>query len=289
MKNFPKVFIIVLNYNGRETIKTCLASVFKIEYPDFEVVVVDNNSTDGSLEEAKSGFSKAHFIKNAENLGFSAGNNLGIRFALERMAEFVLVLNNDVEVEKDFLKKLINAAEIQPAAGIFSPVIFKKENRCIWFSGGKIDWLRMKTWHETTPKNQEIYETGYLTGCAMLIRAEVFRKVGLFDEDFFLYWEDADFSWRVEKAGYKKIMVSTSWIYHAERSEENSPHKIYWLVFSGLLFFQKNAPVWLRPWLSFYVLGRRIKNSFSFWRGKNQNAKIVKLAWRDFNQAKHTF
>ena len=111
MKNFPKVFIIILNYNGQDVIKKCLASVFKNEYADFEVVVVDNNSTDGSLEAAKNNFSKAHFIKNEANLGFSAGNNVGIRFALERMAKYVLLLNNDTEVEKDFLEKLVAVAE----------------------------------------------------------------------------------------------------------------------------------------------------------------------------------
>ena len=107
MKNYPKVFVVVLNYNGGHFIKKCLASVFKNDYPDFEVVVVDNGSKDGSLEMAKSNFSKAVFIKNEENLGFATGNNIGIRYSLERMADYVCLLNNDTEVEKDFIEKLI--------------------------------------------------------------------------------------------------------------------------------------------------------------------------------------
>lgn len=108
MENYPKAFVIILNYNGKDVLKKCLLSVFKNDYPNFEIVLVDNNSIDGSFETAKADFSKANFIKNEENLGFSAGNNVGIRFALERMADYVLLLNNDVEVEKDFLGKLID-------------------------------------------------------------------------------------------------------------------------------------------------------------------------------------
>lgn len=289
MSGCPKVFIVILNYNGKEVIKKCLASVFKIDYPNFEVVIVDNNSMDGSFEIAKSTFSRASFIKNEENLGFSAGNNIGIRFAVERMADYVLILNPDTEVEKDFLKKLVEEGEKNSQAGILSPVIFKGETREIWFSGGKIKWLRMKSKHEKDIKKKESYETEFISGCSMLIKAEVFKKNGLFDENFFLYWEDADFSIRARRAGFKNVVVSASWVYHSEESEKNNKNKIYWLVFSGLLFFKKNTPFLLRLWIAVFVFLRKLKNKGAFLRKrKNQEiAKMVRKAYLDFDKLKY--
>ena len=291
MKNYPKVFIVILNYNGKEVIKKCLTSVFKLDYPDFEVVIIDNNSTDGSFEIAKSTFSKASFIKNEENLGFSAGNNLGIRFAIERMAQYVLVLNNDTEVEKDFLKKLVEEGEKNKLVGILSPVIFNGNTKEVWFSGGKVDWLRMKSQHETGIKKEESYETEYITGCAMLIKAEVFKKIGLFDENFFLYWEDADFSVRAKRDGFKNIVVSSSWIYHTEESQKANKNKIYWLVFSGLLFFKKNTPLLLQWWVFIYVFFRKIKNkrNLSSKNEDKESAKLVQQAYADFDKAQENF
>ncbi len=291
MKSCPKVFIVILNYNGKNVIKKCLTSVFKIDYPNFEVVIVDNNSTDGSFEIAKSTFSKASFIKNEENLGFSAGNNRGIRFAIERMADYVLVLNPDTEVEKDFLKKLIDEGEKNSQTGILSPVIFKGETKEVWFSGGTISWLRMKSIHEKDIKKKESYETEFLTGCAMLIKAEVFKKNGLFDENFFLYWEDADFSRRAWNTGFKNVVVSTSWIYHSEESEKNNKNKVYWLVFSGLLFFRKNTPSFLRLWISVFVFLRKIKNKSDILRrkGNQEVSRMVQSAYVDFDKAKDGF
>lgn len=280
-KKYPKVFVVVLNYNGKDVIKNCLSSLFKIDYPDYSVVVVDNDSTDGSLEMAKSNFSKAFFIKNERNVGFSSGNNVGIRFALERMADYVLVINNDTEVERDFLSRLVEAGEKDEKVGIISPVIFEGKTRKIWFSGGKIDWLRMKTRHERNAKSQEIYETGFITGCSMLVKAEVFKKSGLFDEDFFLYWEDADFCFRSQAAGFRNVIVSSSWVYHFEKSSEN-PDKIYWLVLSGLIFFQKNASFLKKIWISGYLSLRKLKNKKDLKMGKGEKAQKVKKAYDDF-------
>ncbi len=286
MKNSPKVFIVILNYNGRDVIQKCLTSVFKINYPNFEVVVVDNDSSDGSLELVKANFSKANFIKNETNLGFSAGNNVGIRFALERMADYVLLLNNDAEVEKDFLAKLVEVGEKGKRYGILSPVIFNGKDKKVWFSGGKIDWLRMKTVHETKANTKDFYESEFITGCSMLVRAEVFKEIGLLDEDYFLYWEDADFSVRARKAGFKSVVVSSSWAYHTEKSEQNSKNKTYWLVISGLIFFKKNSNFIRKMWFRIYLSARKMKNKTDLLLKKNELAPIVQSAYKDFKNAK---
>jgi len=284
MSSFPKIFIIILNYNGKDVIKNCLTSVFKIDYPNYEVVVVDNNSSDGSLEFAKNNFSKAIFIKNEENLGFSAGNNVGIRFALERMADYVLLLNNDTEVEKDFLARLVEAAEKNEKIGIASPVIFNGHNRQIWFSGGRIKWLQMKAVNEQIASTAESYATSFITGCAMLVRSSVFKEIGLLDEDFFLYLEDVDFSLRARRAGFKNIVVTASWVYHLEKSEEKLKQKTYWLVVSGLIFFQKNTPWILRPWIKFYTMLRKLKNKVDLKFQRNELAETVAKAYADYKK-----
>jgi GT2 family glycosyltransferase len=286
MENCPKVFVIILNYNGKDVLKKCLLSVFKNDYPNFEIVLVDNNSSDASFQAAKDDFSKVHFIKNEENLGFSAGNNIGIRFALERMADYILLLNNDVEVEKDFLSRLINVAEKSPKIGILTPLIFNGNTRQIWFSGGKISWFRMKSFNEKVAPTADFYESPFVTGCAMLVKKEVFKKIGLLDEDYFLYWEDADFSLRAGKAGFKKIVVTSSWVYHFEKSEKNKENKIYWLVISGLIFFKKNTPPYLSPWITLYLCLRKLKNCADIAIGKNKLAPVVRRAYKDFKNAK---
>lgn len=282
MKKHPKVFIVILNYNGSDILKKCLTSVFKIDYPNFEIVFVDNNSSDGSLEMAKTNFSKAIFIKNEENLGFAAGNNVGIKFALERDADFILLLNNDVEVEKNFLTQLIASVAENDKIGLASPVIFDGQTKEIWFSGGRLDWWRLKTVHEKKIQTENVFRSDFITGCAMLIRAEVFRKIGLLDEDFFLYWEDADFSLKSRKAGFQNVVVSSSWVYHFEKSRANPENKTYWLVISGLIFFRKNANWLLKIWGALYLRLRKIKN----WRDvrfkKDRISLVVKKAYRDF-------
>jgi hypothetical protein len=264
----------------------CLDSVLKLEYPNFETVVVDNNSTDGSLELAKSLFSRFYFIKNEKNIGFAAGNNIGIRWTLEKMADYVLLLNNDAVIQKDALSILIEEAEKNGKAGILSPLIFKGNTQEVWFAGGKMKWLAMKNVHVNEQKSQDSYETQYITGCAMLIKKEVFQKIGLLDEDYFLYYEDADFCVRAKKSGFKILIAPSAEVYHYEKSEENREDKIYWLVLSGILFFRKNTPAILRPWMRIYLFLRKLKNRMDLRDEKNKEAKVVRKAYDDLEKFK---
>jgi len=283
MKKDPKVFIIILNYNGKGYLTETLSSVFRLDYPNFEVIVVDNNSIDGSLEIAKSRFSKVVFIKNNQNLGFAAGNNIGIKYALERAADYILLLNNDTQVKNDFLILLIKAMEGDKKIGISSPLIFKNNISQVWFSGGKINWLKMKTLHKKEKLQEDYFGSDFISGCAMLIKSKVFKKVGLLDKDYFLYWEDVDFSIKTKKAGYKLLVSPRSQIYHFEKSENQKNNKTYWLVISGLLFFKKNTPFYLKPWIFIYILARKIKNQLDVHFYEKEIALIVQKAYHDFN------
>lgn len=286
MKKWPKVFIIILNYNGQDCLKRCLTSVFKIDYPNFEVILLDNASEDGSLEMAKKDFSRAIFIRNNINLGFAGGVNVGIRFALEREADYVLLLNYDTLVETNFLTKIIEAGESMPSVGILSSLVMNAYNKEIWFAGGKINWLKMKTEHFLVAKDGKPYEVNFLSGCAMAIKASVFLKIGLFDEDYFLYWEDADFGFRAQKAGFKLVLTPESWVYHFEKSEEQKPRKIYWLVLSGMLFFKKNSTFWSKPYFCLYNYLRRLKNKLKIKKSpEDRILQAVNQAFQDFSDA----
>lgn len=279
----PKVFVIVLNYNGGEILRDCLRSVFQLDYPNFEVVLVDNASTDGSLKMVMESFSRAHIIRNTQNNGFSAGNNLGIRFALEKMADFVFLLNPDTLIEKNTLANLIEAANQNSQFGLLSPLIMENKSQKIWFAGGQIKWSKMKTTHLQDVISTTPYPTEYLSGCAMLIKKEVFKKIGLLDEDYFLYYEDADFCWRARKNNFSLLVVPDAKVYHFEKSEDNLVFKTYWLVLSGLLFFHKNATLLTRPWLKLYLLARKIKNFRDLKQHKNSLAETTKKAYTDYN------
>lgn len=285
--NSPKVFAIILNYNSKETIKECVASVFKSDYPKLEIVIVDNDSRDGSFEAAKNFFPKGYFIKNEKNLGFAAGVNMGIRFALEKFTEYVFLLNPDATVEKNTISQLVAAAAQNEKAGISSPVVYNSGKGGVWFSGGKINWFTMGAEHnQSEPKNKS-YFTGYVSGCAMLIKREVFKKIGLFDENLFLYYEDADFCVRARKAGFECLVAPEAKTYHWEKSETRKNEKIYWLVLSGLIFFRKNAPLFLKPWIFFYMIARKIKNKINALNKENETAKVVSKAYKDYEAFHH--
>ncbi len=282
----PKVFILILNYNGKATLADCLRSVYRTHYPNFEVVVIDNHSQDGSFEAARQLFPRAHFIQNTANLGFSAGNNVGIRFVLQHGAQYVWLLNNDATIKPNTLSRLIATSQRYSRSGILSPLILHSKSKDIWFTGGAIKWLSMKTVHTPLRSLDTPIPSGYICGCAMLIKRSVLEQVGLFDERFFLYYEDADLSLRAKQKGFQLLVVPSARAYHSETSVHN-PKKIYWLVFSGLQFFNKHTHRFLRPWYTVFFFARRIKNVFDVQFRPTTTAKQVAHAYQDFLNLPH--
>lgn len=280
----PKIFVVVLNFNGKDIINTCLSSIFQSDYLNFEVVVVDNCSQDGSFEQARSSFSRAHFIKNPNNLGFAQGNNIGIRYALEKFADYIFILNNDTTIENSTISSLVCTMKNNPAAGIASPIIFNADNS-VWFAGGNINWKKMRTEHLRIIKQDSPYATEYISGCSMFIKKEVFKETGLFDERFFLYYEDADFSWRSKKYGFDIIMDPTAHIIHFERSTSLNKLKNYWLVLSGLLFFRIHSSFLNKLWIILiYLPLRKAKNFYDLFLGNNPTAHDTRKAYKDFRK-----
>ncbi len=230
------IYISILNFNGANDTKECLASLNKALFESLEVhvIVLDNGSKekltiDSSLYQNLS----ITVLRNEENKGFSGGHNDVITYALEKKAEYILLLNNDTTVDQKFLQELIGVAEKNEIYGALVPKIYfskgqeyhhdrYKENergKVIWYAGGVIDWNNVIGTHVGVDEVDSgqfdaITETAFATGCCLLVRSSVIKKIGMFDTRYFLYYEDADLSMRLKNAGYLLGFVPTSIIWH---------------------------------------------------------------------------
>jgi hypothetical protein len=284
MHAFPKVGIIVLNYNGMSCLSACLQSLEQLEYPSKDIIVIDNASADGSLAMAEKEFPHLTFVRNRKNEGFAKGMNIGMRLAILRGAQWAWIFNYDAVADPEALAALILAAEEHPRAGLLSPVISETESGTLWFAKGEIDRLRMRTRH-TPPTKKELaskaYPSEFLTGCALLIKKELIDAIGVLDERFFLYYEDADYSVRATRAGFACLVVPQAKVTHSEAINAR-PGKTYFLVYSGLLFFTKWASPLMHLYLPLYVTMRRVKNFFDRLCGRRAAAREAYRAYRDY-------
>lgn len=215
-----RVVAVVLNWNGGARNLACLSSLLGSGAEDVEVLFVDNGSTDGSPEAVARAYPSIRQIRNGKNLGFCEGNNAGIREARARGAEFVLLLNNDVVVERGFLGPLLEAAGREPRAGALGPkmLLAEKPDR-IWAAGGEIAFhengTRLRGFGKRDESGfEETEEVDFIPGCALLLRTEAIREVGLLDPDYFAYVEDVEYGTRLRRAGWKVLYVPRSRIYH---------------------------------------------------------------------------
>ncbi len=247
----PRVSIIILNYNGLKDTIECLNSLKKITYQNYEVIVVDNASKGNDadiLEEKYKDY--IILIRNKENLGFTGGNNVGIRKVLEEdKSDYILLLNNDTVVEPNFLDELVKVCQSNSKVGILGPKIyfydFEGRKDVIQSAGARINlWLGKfegKGGGEID-KGQfdKISEVDYVGGSCLLIKTEVIKKIGLFDEKYFLYFDETDLCIKAKKAGYLILFVPSSKIWHkqgASTKKENGT-EIYYMT-RNLFWFER--------------------------------------------------
>lgn len=252
-----KFFVIIANFNNKKDITPCIKSLIKA-YSKINIIVVDNASIDCSLLEIESlKYRNLKIIKNKRNLGFAKGMNKGIKFALKQGAQNVLLLNPDTLVEKGFLEPLLNNQ-----AGINGPVIkFQRKGKWVYDFGGKINfWLGRASHYESLNPKSNFNQPDYISGCCLLIKREVFKKIGLLDEKYFLFFEDSDFCLRARKAGFKIALESKSLILHKLSEGKKKPfYYMYHLIRSNLLFVNIWLPFYRRPIAYFYLLALSFK------------------------------
>ncbi|MCK4348110.1 MAG: glycosyltransferase family 2 protein [Thermoplasmatales archaeon] len=247
--NFPLVFIIIINWKNEKITIECLESLYKINYPNFHVIVVDNNSIDATAKAIKKKFPLITLLQNYDNLGFAEGNNLGINKALEMNADYIFILNNDTIIDSIILWPLVKQANNNPEIGVLGcKIYYYDEPKKIWFAGEMRDTCT--GFRKYFGKNRiddgyydDLIECNNLTGCAMFIPAKVIRETGGFDKDFFAYSEDIDLCLRIRELGYRIYCERKAKIWHKVSSSlgNNSPIKVYFSVRNRLLVISKHC------------------------------------------------
>lgn len=206
------VEVVVLNWNGwRDTLR-CVASLKRLDYPSFGLVVVDNGSTDGSESHIEAQFPEIKVLQTGVNLGFGGGCNAGIRRALENGADYVWLINSDATVDENALAEMVSVAEDYAYIGAVGSVLYEvdqPEKIQLW-GGGKIQFLSGSAFCQAGATRLD-----YVSGASMLLRREAIDQVGMFDDEaFFMYWEDSDLGFRLRQAGWQLAVAEKSRVWH---------------------------------------------------------------------------
>ena len=219
----PKISIIILNWNQKDLTVACLSSLLKVDYSNYEVIVIDNVSTDDSCEAIKKHFPTVRLIKSEKNLGITDSRNIGVDHALSRSADYIMFLDNDTNVHKDILTELIFELEKDHRIAAATPKIycFDDRNR-IWAMGGymnfykgRVSLLGYKEMDLGQYDSSRTIEIDHAIGCCLMIRSRVIRKIGKLDTDSY-YGEDTEFCIRAQRAGYKIVAIPKAIMWHME-------------------------------------------------------------------------
>lgn len=270
MAKIPTICVIVLSWNHKKDVLETLESLAKSNSHNvkIEICLVDNGSSDGTPEAAKKFFatlSKSNLstkiINNSENLGFAAGNNVGMKWALKNGFDYVALLNDDTIVDKNLVEDMVLVHGKHQDVGAISPKIYfakgyefhnryksDEHGRVIWYAGGRIDWDNV---YGTNIGVDEVdrgqfegfLDTDFATGCFVVYKSQVLRDVGFYDERYFAYMEDADHAIRIKKAGYRVCYLGSVHLWHkvSQSSGIGSGLNDYYLTRNRMIFGLKYA------------------------------------------------
>jgi GT2 family glycosyltransferase len=252
--NNQKVGVIILTYNSEDFIKECILSILKNFGANFEIVVIDNCSTDGTIKVIKKSFPDLKLLKTNKNLGYAGGNNVGINYFLKKKVDYILLLNPDTIVDNQLIEQLVKVMQENNQIGTVGPIItYLKEPRKIWFAGGYFNQMFCYTKHPWMNRLLEDVEIAsgpvdFITGACMLIRSKIIVKTGLLPEQYFLYFEDAFFCQQVRACGYKNHLLAKPLVKHivsASTGEAGkntlSPLKAYYYGRNPLLYINQQV------------------------------------------------
>ena len=247
----PKVFIVVLNWNGYQDTLECINSLKAVTYSNYRIVLVDNDSTDGSEALLRERFPDIDIIQTGHNLGFTGGNNIGMRYALDNGTDYILLLNNDTTVHKEFVTELVPIAEADKTAGMLCPKIyFHDRPDIIWYAGASfhswLGWGRHRGYNDRDRGQFDLTEeTERPTGCSLMVSRAVCEKIGLLREEYFCYCEDLDWGMRAQNAGYKIMYVPASKVWHkvSRSTGVGSATPLYYSVRNMFMCLDANKPL----------------------------------------------
>jgi GT2 family glycosyltransferase len=275
----PLVSVIVVNWNGKEYLGECLRSLRGQTFSDFEVLLVDNGSTDRSVEHVQANFAGwVRILKNAQNEGFSGGNNRGIR---EACGKYIVLLNNDARADAHWLEEMVKIAEENPQVGMLACKVYLQEKLKILDNAGHLiypDGLnrgrgRLEVDHGQYEKLEEVF---FPSGCAALYRRTMLEEIGLFDEDFFAYGDDTDIGLKGRLAGWKCLYVPQAVVYHrySQSSGSYSPLKAFYVERNRVWIAIKYFPPSLLLRTPFYTFWRFLLQSYGALTGRGAAGKF---------------
>lgn len=247
------VAIILLNWNGQADTRACLRSLADLTYPHHHIIVVDNGSSDDAVPALTRDFPHITVLANGANLGFAAGNNVGIEHALARGAEYLLLLNNDTVVDPQLLDAFVAAHAANPHAGsLAAKIYYFSDPQRLWYAGARwkpdeADFGHVGGGELDDGQSWETAgETAYACGCALFTRAERVRQVGLLHADYFAIFEEADWCYRAQRLGHPAVFVPQAKVWHKVSASFDGgwqqPHYQYYYWRNRLLWIERNLP-----------------------------------------------
>jgi GT2 family glycosyltransferase len=287
------VYIVILNTNRRDDTLACLASLSEGTYQGTKIIVLDNNSTDGSLEAIRSAFYNVQIISLTENLGYAGNNNVGIVEAMKQGADWVLILNEDTILDPDCLAELIKVGESDPKIGIVGPMVYHYDEPDIIQSAGGV---LGKYWQSQHLGQNELdhgqfqspHCVEWISGCAILARRAVIEQVGMLDANFFIYWEETEWCIRASRGGWRIVHVPQARTWHkgVQRNYQPKPSFTYYGTRNHLLMLSKHkAPLSVRlfNWMQIFrtLLSWSIKPK---WKHKREHRNAMWKGVVDFLQ-----
>jgi GT2 family glycosyltransferase len=255
MENAPKIVSIILNTNRKDDTLACIRSIEANHYPNMQILVLDNASSDGSVEEISAKFPHIRIFPLPENKGYAGNNNVGLEIAIKEDPDWIFVLNEDIIFAEDAFEQLMLSTRDKPQIGIIGPLVFHfDEPEVIQSAGGSFtkDGDSTHLGHNTKNNGQylEPFEVSWISGCAIGVRLKALQKAGLLDERFFYYWEETDWCFRIKENGWKALLVPKAKIWHkgVQRNYLPSPNVTYYATRNRLLFYKKHKTP-LRIWV----------------------------------------
>lgn len=286
----PRVAVVIVNYRTPDQTIACVKSLFGVNYPLLRIIVVDNDSRDGSTEKIRAAVPRVEVISSSVNGGYTDGNNLGIEHALSEGADFVLILNPDtVCINRDFIFDLVEFAECQPRVGAVGPRVFLRSKDRVQNTVLTFPWLWRRAWGMIRSRlmgnplrsGEKAIKAEVLNGVCVLFRAEALFEVGLFDAETFAYIEDVDWAYRAEKLGWQRWYIPVDSIIHEQK--EAGYHRgsnVDFLLKRNTLYFLLKTGHRNQAFL--YTLATLSMSKLLEWRGKVKPADWSKRLFQSY-------
>lgn len=285
-----RVGIVIVNYNGGKYQNDCIKSLYEMSCTDFEVIVVDNASTDDSIARLKESYPAVHVIEFQENAGVAKGNNIGIKYSRKLKMEYTLLMNNDVELHPEMLIQLLTHADENTVT--VPKIFYYAPSDLLWYAGGQFEWNKGGARHYGLQEKDngaydEMKEVDYASTCCMLLHNSIFEKIGMIDEDLFMYYDDADLCMKLHEANVAIQYVPSAKMWHKVSSSTGGEHSklcVYYQNRNQLYFMRK-----YRKYLKFsaypYVLCKAAAKVILF-PVRHKNDRYIVNAYMDYLHGK---